>query len=647
MMTIPDNIEALARTWEARDQAEWANEPEWYADFGKQAIALGQPTLAFDILNEGMSVFPQNRAMRYLSALALAKSGSTSYATRTLHNLAADLGVGDPLYADALSLAGRIAKDRWSRLPQGPERQAAGKQACLQYQRAFEVSHDYFPGINAATMSALTGHEEDARRLAGEVRALCMASLKQSASADYWCEATLGEANLLLNDRVAAIEWYERAAEHAARRYGDIASMRRQLKLLARKSELAEEILQQLVMPQVAVFTGHMLDAPDRDTPRFPLQIENAVEAAIEQAVTENNIGFGYCSAACGADILFIERMLSRGAEINIVLPFQRDDFIGTSVAFAGAGWVDRFNRVMAQATSIGYCVEEDYLGDDLMFAHAGVLIQGLAVLRAEQLEADAVMLSVVEPQAEAKAGGAAANLACWRERGRRSIVLDLSRIRGQAEKSGHATAGFSISIPQEPAGATAAKNPIPASWSRRQIRTMLFADMVGYSKLRERETPGFFVHFLGTIAREIDASEVKPAFGNTWGDGLYLVFDDVEDAADFALRLRDAVVQTDWEKAGVPKDMNIRIGMHTGPVFRTLDPIIRHENFFGAHVTRAARIEPVAAPGSVYVSEQMAAVLAAAGTQRFACDYLGPLNLAKHYGSSRLYRLRRFWETE
>lgn len=60
-----------------------------------------------------------------------------------------------------------------------------------------------------------------------------------------------------------------------------------------------------------------------------------------------------------------------------------------------------------------------------------------------------------------------------------------------------------------------------------------------------------------------------------------------------------------------------------------------------------AVLIESIEAPGSAYVSEQSAAVLAASGTERFACDYLGPLALAKRYGSSRLYRLRRAWETE
>lgn len=649
MTPFPDTVEALARTWEAHDRVQWAKEPERYAGLGEQALRLGQPTLAFDILNEGVSIFPKDSELRYLFARALVNSGSTGHANKVVSDLLADLTMGHPRYSDVLALAGRLAKDRWSRLPEGDERLAAGAEAWRQYGRAFELSHDYFPGINAATMSALTEHYEDAQRFAGEVRALCTSSVETSASVDFWCEATLGEANLLLNDGDAAIEWYKRAAEHAGTGYGDIASMRRQLKLLARKHPLAQGVLGQLVMPRVAVFTGHMLDAPDRSTPRFPARIEGAVEAAIEQAVAAQNLGVGYCSAACGADILFIERMQARGAETHIVLPFQRDDFVRTSVAFAGAHWVERFDRVMEQATSIGYCVEEEYFGDDLMFTHANLLIQGLAILRAQQLETEAVMLAVVDLQAEAKPGGTAANLAQWtaHARDRTPVVLDLSRIRNQADDSTPPATGFFVASSTQAAGAASANSPVPAPWGPRQIKTMLFADVVGYSSLRERETPAFFKHFLDTIARAIDASNVKPAFGNTWGDGLYLVFDDVEEAADFALRMRDAVVLTNWAEAGVPKDMNIRIGMHTGPVFGAFDPIIKRDNFFGSHVNRAARIEPVVVPGSVYVSEHMAAVLAATGTGRFACDYLGSMALAKHYGNSRLYRLRRFWEAE
>ena len=178
-------------------------------------------------------------------------------------------------------------------------------------------------------------------------------------------------------------------------------------------------------------------------------------------------------------------------------------------------------------------------------------------------------------------------------------------------------------------------------------MATMLFADVVGFSKLAEEMAPSFFVNFLGEISDIIAASTVPPAFQNTWGDGLFLAFDDVIDAADFALRLRDTVQTTDWTAKGLPRETGIRIGMHTGPVFPARDPIIERRNFFGSHVNRAARIEPVTVPGAVYVSEQTAAILSGKGGHDFACDYLGATALAKDFGSSALYRLRWAQEVE
>jgi class 3 adenylate cyclase len=63
--------------------------------------------------------------------------------------------------------------------------------------------------------------------------------------------------------------------------------------------------------------------------------------------------------------------------------------------------------------------------------------------------------------------------------------------------------------------------------------------------------------------------------------------------------------------------------------------------------VNRAARIEPVTAPGAVYVSEQLAALLATSGVTDYHCDFLGSMPLAKHFGEGVLYRLRRANEAE
>ena len=83
-----------------------------------------------------------------------------------------------------------------------------------------------------------------------------------------------------------------------------------------------------------------------------------------------------------------------------------------------------------------------------------------------------------------------------------------------------------------------------------------------------------------------------------------------------------------------------MRIGLHTGPVFEGHDAIIGRNNYFGSHVSRAARIEPVTAPGCAFVSEQFAAALAVTPGHDFLCEYLGLQPLAKSYDVCPLYRL-------
>jgi class 3 adenylate cyclase len=89
-------------------------------------------------------------------------------------------------------------------------------------------------------------------------------------------------------------------------------------------------------------------------------------------------------------------------------------------------------------------------------------------------------------------------------------------------------------------------------------------------------------------------------------------------------------------------KQPGVRIGLHTGPVFEGYDAIIRRNNYFGSHVSRAARIEPVTAPGCAFVSEQFAAALAMTPDHGFVCEYLGMQPLAKEYDVCPLYRLAR-----
>ncbi len=602
--------------------------------FARTALSFGHATLAIEILREPVVRGQASAEMRYVAALATARIGALSQAQALVDGVL-EAGVEGELRVDALALAGRVAKDRWARLPDGAPREAAGREAIARYREAWNASRNPFPGINAATMLRLVqGADEAGRAIAREVVAVARVDATIPA---HWREATLGEAALLLGDADAAAAHYRAAVAAAQPRIGDIASMRRQVRLLGRRIAVPAAVDAALAIARVAAFTGHMFDVPGRSPPRFPASMEQVVAHELAACIAACNIGYAHCSAACGGDLLFIEALLARGAEVHVVLPFEREDFVATSVAFAGERWVERFDRALARVASVGYGVHERHLGDDSLFAYAGALVHGAAVLHARELEAEPILVALVDEASERRAGGSVDLLADWRGLGLEVERIDLSMLRARAAIA---------DVPD-----TASSMPAPDAESgpklQREVRTMLFADMVGYSRLTEQDTPAFMTHFLGTIAAIVERAEQPPGFVNTWGDGLFMQFDEVEAAARFALQLRDAIAAADWSARGLPQGTAIRIGMHTGPVFRAFDPLIRHENFFGSHVIRAARIEPVAAPGSIYVSAELASILAARGVDEFAADFLGTLPLAKGYGSERLYRLRAAHEAE
>jgi class 3 adenylate cyclase len=176
----------------------------------------------------------------------------------------------------------------------------------------------------------------------------------------------------------------------------------------------------------------------------------------------------------------------------------------------------------------------------------------------------------------------------------------------------------------------------------RQEIKAIMFADVVGYSKLPETVIPKYVAQFNQRVSRLIADSSAAPVNVNTWGDGLFFVFNGVEDAGRFALDLRQLVVSTDWVELGLPHQLNIRIGIHAGPVYVNFDPVVRQISFTGAHVSRAARIEPITHEGEVFASEEFAALAAADQSKGFSCDLVGTTALAKSYGLFRVYSLER-----
>ena len=72
------------------------------------------------------------------------------------------------------------------------------------------------------------------------------------------------------------------------------------------------------------------------------------------------------------------------------------------------------------------------------------------------------------------------------------------------------------------------------------------------------------------------------------------------------------------------------------------LTPLTEQDTFMGAHVSRAARIEPVTPPGNVYASSAFAALAATEKVREFVCEYRGRVPLAKEFGNHPLYHVLR-----
>jgi len=102
---------------------------------------------------------------------------------------------------------------------------------------------------------------------------------------------------------------------------------------------------------KVLLFSGHMIDAPDRESPRFPPAMEPAARAAIAQLLEQLDSGprdLAICGGACGGDLLFAEATLALGARLEIYLPLDALTFATGSVDFAGGDWHARFKTVCA-----------------------------------------------------------------------------------------------------------------------------------------------------------------------------------------------------------------------------------------------------------------------------------------------------------
>lgn len=637
------DMRELLEIWRKHKPEEWADSPGIYISLGDRCIKSGEPVVAYDVLSEGLSAIGGTSdevvRMRQLQALSLARSGATQQANQMLRQLHDE----NHLDEETLGMLARTHKDMASQAADPRERNRQLNLAFEAYSEGYKLSGGYWTGINAATLSLVLGEKDRAIALATKVRAQCLNELnkiRKQCGDSYWVLATLGEAALVLGDFAQAEDWYGQAAGAAGRRFGQLSSTRSNARLLAPYLHGDWQCIEHpLYIPQVAVFAGHMIDLPGRAGPRFPPQLERPVRAALHAMLKKLDVGFGFSSGACGSDLIFLEVLLELGGEAHVVLPYEREAFLRDSVQIVPeAHWADRFQDVLARAREVVTVSGQRLSEGSVSYDYANQVMLGLAIIRAEQLGTELKPVAVWDGAPGDAGGGTASNIDLWQRLG---YAVEIIKLNELLEKECPELTVVGASAAPSPNSETAESPP----GARPRIVSIMFADAKGFSKLTEEQTPLFVRHFLEMVGEMAgtfrQSGNQPPVLMNTWGDGLFFIFEKVTDAAEFGLGLCERVQNTTWTERGLP-DLGVRIGLHAGPAYPITDPVTQRPNFFGTHISQAARIEPITPPNQVYASQPFATLAAVERTKSFNCDYVGQTPLAKGYGTFPTYVVRR-----
>ncbi|MEM1051080.1 MAG: adenylate/guanylate cyclase domain-containing protein [Pseudomonadota bacterium] len=365
----------------------------------------------------------------------------------------------------------------------------------------------------------------------------------------------------------------------------------------------------------VAVFCGHMFNSGSDAETSLAQRVSNHLE--------ELDISVAYGPLACGADIVIAEVLLERGAELNVVLPFAEEDFIEESVTSGGHDWESRYYACRNQANTIYFATPGEYVGDDNQFAYNTLYAMGLALLRAEKRHCEAYQIAVVSDEFASFSvtgkAGTKADMKLWQDLGRQTVTIPAGNVPRNLRFPKRAKIG---------------------DGTKREIRSIIFADYKGFSRLGEREMPEFMHTVMGRIAQVLHEYGDHVEFRNTWGDAIYAIVDQPRKAASIALSLQDAL--SDIPRGLVPSGAvaGMRLGVHYGPIWVGTDRITGNRLWYGGEVNRTARIEPITPVGGVYCTESFAAALLMDNCQECAFTSVGRVLLPKKYGEIELYRL-------
>jgi adenylate cyclase len=166
-----------------------------------------------------------------------------------------------------------------------------------------------------------------------------------------------------------------------------------------------------------------------------------------------------------------------------------------------------------------------------------------------------------------------------------------------------------------------------------RRLAAILAADVAGYSRLMGEDESGT-VRALREHRAAADPMILRQGgrIVKTTGDGALIEFGSVAGAVQCAIALQKLMAE---RNAGVPDDrrMELRIGVHIG------DVLVEGDDILGDGVNIAARLEGIAEPGCICISEDV--LRQVSGKVDAELDDIGEQTLKNIIRPLHVYRVR------
>ena len=167
-----------------------------------------------------------------------------------------------------------------------------------------------------------------------------------------------------------------------------------------------------------------------------------------------------------------------------------------------------------------------------------------------------------------------------------------------------------------------------------RRLSAVLAADVAGYSRLVGADERGTLQAFKAILAELVDPA-IAAHHGRlvkTTGDGFFAEFSSVVDALHCATEVQARIAD---RNVTIPTDrrVELRIGINVG------DIVVEDSDIFGDGVNIVARLEGLAEPGGICVSERVQED--AAGKLDLAFEDIGEQELKNIARPVRVFRVR------